>query len=146
MSENNELHWLVNTEPLNMHFTLHFAAPKMPIVFSGQALDPIQNEKTATCPFDAFSSALLMDHLEGRRRAGIYCRSGGEKNPASPKIPIQHPVNIEGRAGTLCAVSCWVPLRLPPPHLFPGPSASVRWDFSERHPGGGQEAERGWPG
>lgn len=45
MSENNELHQLVNTEPLYFHFTLHFTAPKMPIVFSGQALDPIKMKR-----------------------------------------------------------------------------------------------------
>lgn len=139
----------MNTESLNLHFTVHFTAPKMPTVFRGGALDPIQNEKTITYPFNAFLPSLLVDHQEDRRRPKVYCRGRGGKNPSiSQNI---HPVPHEYRGASRDAVSCWVPLHLPPPHLFPGPSASVRWDFSERRPGGasrggGCKAGHGRPG
>lgn len=127
----------MNTEPLNFHFTPHFSAREMPVVFSGQALAPVQNEKTTACPFNAFFLPLLMDDLGDRRSAGAYCKRRGEKNPqSSPNIPIRHPMTIQGQAGTLCTVSSCVPLCLPPPHLFLGPSASVRWDFREQCPRG----------
>lgn len=48
-------------------------------VSSEQALDPIQNEKTITCPFNAFFPLFLMDHLEDRRRAKVYYREREEK-------------------------------------------------------------------
>lgn len=134
-------------------FYCAFCCFKNAHIFSEQALDPVQNEKTITCPFNAFPpTPFLMDHLEDRRRAKVYYREREEKL-SIPQNP--HPAPHEYRGTSRDTASCWVPLRLPPPHLFPGPSASVRWDFSEQHPGGGggggvsrgrREAERGRQG
>lgn len=152
MSESNELHWLVNTEPLNFHFTVHFAAPKMPTVFSGWALNPIQNEKIETCPFNV-SPRLLMDHLEGRRRAKVYCRVRGEKKTQHPpEYPSSTPWISRDKQGCRAPSAAGFPSAclLPtcsqaPLQVWDGISASsVLGGVSRRAGGGGGSARPGW--
>lgn len=71
---------------------------KMLTVFSGQPLNPIQTEKTVTCPFNAFFLPLLRGHLEDRSTE-VYCSGSGRRAPASLRIAIQPPWVFQDKQG-----------------------------------------------
>ena len=140
MTENSELHWFVNTQLLNFHFTL---LQKCPLTFVDKP-STLYKTKKLTCPCNAFFPPLLMDHLEARRRAKVHCREErGEKNHSIPQNTRPAPRDHRGtsRDAKHRQLLGSPPLASSPP--VPRPLCKCEQGF--RRPGGGEPGGRRQP-
>lgn len=72
MSDNNELHWCVNTEPQNFYSAFLLCI----LLLQKCPLSSIEKPrgKGKACPFNAFLPPLPVDHLGDRKMAEFYHR------------------------------------------------------------------------